>query len=171
MKIKFALFAIGLVLPALAIADTITVYTRPGNPAPDRGVAFLELKLIRPVRNGQRSAPVETVFREIEAAVREADIRTEWAMLVPDANSVVIEVEIGENKYRLASCHPFFERNPGLVVTARGVESLGTRSRSDVLINQPLEFQRGRKAFDPLSAITSFVREEAKFFRESLPSA
>jgi len=166
MRISVALTALLAVIPALVLADTITVRMRPGYPVPNLGYSAFELKLVRPVI--EKTAPadaIESVFREVEAAVQEAGIDTEWALLVPDAKSLEIRAEIGGRKIVLSSCHPFFESDARLVVTARGVESLGERSRSEVMASQPRSFQRGRKAFDrSLVAIMSYLRTKGEVF-------
>src|SRR5512132_3242397 len=158
--------ALLLLAPALSLADTITVHVRAGYPVPSRGSAALELTLVRPVtRQSVASDAVEAVFREVEAALAEAGISDDWALLVPDAKSIHIRAEIGGRTTTLASCHPFFENDPRLVVTARGVESLGSRSRIDVIDAQPRSFQRGRNAFDrSLAAITRFLQTKGEVF-------
>lgn len=166
MRISVVFAALLVLAPGLVLADTITVQTRPGYPSRGSGYSAFELKLVRPVA-GQTTAPgpIEAAFREVESAVAEAAITDKWALLVPDAGSLEIRAEIGGRTITLASCHLHFESDPRLVVTARGVESLAGRSRTDVIDAQPLAFQRGRKAFErSVSAIMQYVQTRGAVF-------
>lgn len=166
MRIAWAvLVSLGLVATS-TMADTITVRTSPGYPSPGQGYARLELKLVRPTQRATTpTSRIETVFREVESAVNEASITSGWSLLVPDAESLDIVVEIDGRTIRLSSCHMYFESDPQLVVTSRGVESLGSRSRNDVLANQPPSFQRGRKAFErSVAAVKAFVHAKGQVF-------
>ena len=70
--------------------------------------------------------------------------------MIPDAPSLEITIELGGRRLRLASAHVSVERNANAVVTERGIETLGPRSRSEVLSRQGETFRSRRLAFDAI---------------------
>ena len=62
----------------------------------------------------------------------------------PGASRVELIYGAGGKDRRLASWHEAFERNPEMVVTERGVEPLGKRSRAEVLAGCSREYRRFR---------------------------
>ena len=69
----------------------------------------------------------------------------------PDARHTSLVVRSGDREIvRLASWHELFEADPRLVVTATGVQPLGTRSRDSVFEGQPAEYRRFRSRWNKM---------------------
>lgn len=68
----------------------------------------------------------------------------------PDSKTSVIEIKDGNKTLRMESWHELFEQNPKLIVTAKGVETLGARSREEVMKAQPEEYKHFREIWDTI---------------------
>lgn len=135
--------------------DRVVIRSLPGYPAPGRSSESVEVDV---ARTGSSSAAAEQeidrFFASVERTLGENRIGGDWQSVIPDAPYVEITVELRGKRIRLASAHPPLERNGTQVVTERGVEALGQRTRESVLAAQSEPFRRHRLAFDTLLRLT-----------------
>lgn len=88
----------------------------------------------------------------------------------PDSSFDVIEVRLADRQLRMDSWHEDFEKNPKLVVTSRGVESLEGRNRDAVLAAEPPEYRRFRRVWlDIQSAVDSWIPSGGDPFTGTIP--
>jgi len=136
-------------------ADQIVIRSLPGYPAPGRSTEKIE---VRVERVGAPSAaaeqPVDRFFAAVEETLRKHRIVGDWQTVIPDAPSIEITVLMQGKRIRLASAHPVLEKSGTQMVTERGMEALGQRTRASVLAAQSEAFQRHRAAFDRLLELT-----------------
>jgi hypothetical protein len=140
--------------PAQA-ADEVSVRHRPGYPLPGRSVESIEIsiKRIAPSQNTQRE-DVDRFFSQVEATLAEYGIVRDWQLVIPDAPYIEIVIHLSGRRTRLASAHVDMEKNRSLVVTERGVETLGQQSRAAVLSQQSEELRRHRLAFERILGLS-----------------
>jgi len=79
----------------------------------------------------------------------------------PDSSYVSIVITRGNDKITINSWHPLFEKNPKLVVTSQGVESLDGRTREVVLKTDKKWYQDARRCFDKIIDFTESKAEPA----------
>jgi hypothetical protein len=136
-------------------ADRVVIRSLPGYPAPGRSSESVE---VRVERSGSPSAaaeqPIDRYFAAVEETLLKYRIVGDWQTVIPDAPSIEISVLLQGKRIRLASAHPVLERSGTQVVTERGAEALGQRTRASVLSAQGEAFQRHRAAFDRLIELT-----------------
>jgi hypothetical protein len=77
----------------------------------------------------------------------------------PDSGFVALTITNGQEKIVVRSWHPLFEANPHVVVTSRGVETLGARNREEVLESDEAWYREARRVFDEL---LTFTRSKAQ---------
>jgi hypothetical protein len=88
----------------------------------------------------------------------------------PDSDFDVIEVRLADRVLQMNSWHEVFEKNPKLVVTSHGVESLDGRDRSAVLAAQPPEYQHFRRVWSDIRAtVESWTPSEGEAFTGAIP--
>jgi hypothetical protein len=93
---------------------------------------------------------VDRFFASVEATLSKYRIVRDWQIVILDAPSIEITVDLNGRRIRLASAHVPLERSGSHVVTERGVEGLDRRTRDSVLSQQSEEFRRHRLAFERL---------------------
>lgn len=77
----------------------------------------------------------------------------------PDSGYVAVTLKNGREEILVRSWHPLFERNPKLVVTSNGVETLNGRTHNDVLKSDKTWYLQARRTFDE---IVSYAKTKAK---------
>jgi hypothetical protein len=88
----------------------------------------------------------------------------------PDSSFDVIEVRLADRELVMNSWHEGFEKNPKLVVTSHGVESLEGRDRNAVLAAEPPEYQRFRGVWSDIrSTVESWTPSEGDPVAGSIP--
>lgn len=88
----------------------------------------------------------------------------------PDSSFDVIEVRLAGRELVMNSWHDGFEKNPKLVVTSHGAESLDGRSRNAVLAAEPPEYQRFRRVWSDIrSTAASWTPSQGDPFTGSVP--
>jgi hypothetical protein len=150
---------IGLtVLSAAAFAqsqDKISIRYLPGSPLPGRSSEWVDLRIERMEFSTQAGRQdVDRFFAMVEATLSEHRVVRDWQIVIPDAPSIEITVEMRGRRIRLASAHLPLERGGTHVVTERGLEALNQRTRDSVLSQQSEEFRRHRLAFERLLELT-----------------
>jgi hypothetical protein len=137
---------------ALAQAqDKLTVRYLPGQPLPGRSSEWVDVRIERmgpSAKGGEHD--IDRFFASVEAILSDYRIVRDWQIVIPDAPSVEITVELSGRRIRLASAHVPLERTGSHVVTERGLEALDQRTRDSVLSQQSEEFRRHRLAFERL---------------------
>ncbi len=73
----------------------------------------------------------------------------------PDSGFVAITLTRGKSTLTVRSWHPLFEKNPNLVVTSHGVETLNERNREEVLKSDKAWYRNARKCFDKITAFAT----------------
>ena len=136
-------------------SDRVVIRYVPGYPAPGRSSETVEVDV---ARTGSSSAAAEheidRFFTAVERTLQQYRIIGDWQSAIPDAPYVEITVHLRGKRIRLASAHPPLERSGSQVVTERGVEALGQRTRESALAAQSEPFRRHRLAFDTLLRLT-----------------
>lgn len=142
--------------PAFARAqDTVSIRYLPGYPLPGRSTERLDVRVERTgssTKAGEQE--IDRFFAQVEATLSQYRVVRDWQMAIPDAPSIEIAVDVNGRRIRLVSAHLPLERNPGHVVTERGLEALNQRTRDSVLAQQSEEFRRHRLAFEKLLELT-----------------
>jgi hypothetical protein len=159
--------ALGIALlstTALAqVQDTVTVRYLSGYPLPGRSMERADVRIERARGSTKVGADdVDRFFASVEAILVEYRIVKDWQLVIPDAPSVEITVDVNGRRVRLASAHVPLEREGKVVVTERGAEPLDQRTRDAVLAQQGEDFRRQRQAFDRLLDLT-LQRARARF--------
>ncbi len=155
--------ALVLALAALCMAgfaraeDRVSIRYTPGYPLPARSSERIELRVERsgpaPAMRAE-DQEVDRFFALVQATLSDSGIARDWQSVIPDAPWIEITVELNGQRTRLASAHVPLERTGNRVVTERGVEPLGERTREAVLAQQSEAHRRHRVAFDRLLALT-----------------
>ena len=87
----------------------------------------------------------------------------------PDSSFDVIEVRLADRELVMSSWHERFEKDPKVVVTSHGVESLDGRNRNAVLAAEPPEYQRFRRVWSDIgSTVESWTPSEGEPFTGSV---
>ena len=76
----------------------------------------------------------------------------DWNNFDPAAPYRPVVLELEGKRIVLRSRHPIIEKDPGLVVTSRGVENLNGLGRAEVLRSGDLPYLKKREAFDAIVA-------------------
>lgn len=97
---------------------------------------------------------IDRFFASVEDTLSEYRIVRDWQIVIPDAPSIEIAVDLRGRRIRLASAHAPLERSGNQVATERGVEPLNQRTRDSILSQQREEFRRNRLAFERLLELT-----------------
>ena len=135
--------------------DRVSVRYLPGMPLPGNSSEWIDLRVERmraPTRNDAQD--VDRFFAAVEAILSRYGVAGDWQIVLPDAPSIEITVELDGRRVRLASAHLSLERDGRLVVTERGAEALGQRTRESVVSKQSESFRMHRQAFEELLALT-----------------
>lgn len=137
---------------AVALADDrVSFRFLPGHPLPGRSSERLDLRIERTgAAASAGDQDIDRFFASIETTLTRHRIVRDWQLVIPDAPSLEITIELDGRRIRLASAHVPVERNANAVVTERGIEMLGQRSRSEVLSRQGEAFRSHRLAFDAI---------------------
>lgn len=135
--------------------DKVIIRYVPGQPLPDRSSEVIEVRVER-----MRAPPmavdqgVDRFFSLVQATLSEHRIVRDWQLVIPDAPYIEIAIDLNGRRTRLASAHVPIERSEKSVVTERGSEPLGQRTRDALLAQQSDEYRRYRLAFDRLLELT-----------------
>jgi hypothetical protein len=135
---------IGCAFDLKAEAFSISIIEQPGRRGGPKVVASIEAK------DDATRKEIAALWDEAAKAFPE-DRRN---MYGPDSSYVSIVITRGNDKITINSWHPLFEKNPKLVVTSQGVESLDGRTREDVLKADKKWYQNARRCFDKIVAFT-----------------
>jgi hypothetical protein len=141
---------------ALAQAqDKVSIRYLPGHPLPSRSTEWIDVRIERmgsSTKGGEQE--IDRFFTLIEATLSEYRIVRDWQIVIPDAPSIEITVDLSGRRIRLASAHVPLEKTGSHVVTERGLEALNQRTRDSVLSQQSEEFRRHRLAFERILELT-----------------
>jgi hypothetical protein len=133
----------------------LSVRYLPGHPPPSRSIESVAVRIERMGPATQKEQQeIDRFFTLVETTLAEHRVVRDWQLVIPDAPSIEITVDLSGRRIRLASAHVPVERTGNLVVTERGVEALNQRTRASVLSQQSEEFRRHRLAFERLLALT-----------------
>jgi hypothetical protein len=145
-----------LSIAALAQAqDRVSIRCLPGYPLPNRSTEWVDIRIERmgaPTEGGEQE--IDRFFASVEATLSKYRIVRDWQIVIPDAPSIEITIDLNGRRTRLASVHVLLERSGNHVVTERGVEALNQRTRDSVLSQQSEEFRQHRLAFERLLELT-----------------
>jgi len=131
--------------------DRVSIRYLPGYPLPSRSSERVDVRIERIGSSTRAEAQeIDRFFALVEATLSEYRIARDWQIVIPDAPSIEITVDLNGRRIRLASAHVSLERSGTSVVTERGVEALNRRTRDSVLSQQSEEFRRHRLAFERL---------------------
>jgi len=92
------------------------------------------------------------------ADLRAAGTLTDPAMknhFGPDARTIEIDIDLGNQKMKIASWHMFVDETKSIALS-RGIVSLGGRSAADMLAEEPPEY---RRFLDSWSALRKDIRD------------
>lgn len=92
---------------AVALADDrVSFRYLPGHPLPARSSERLDLRIERtgPAARTDDQA-IDRFFASIEATLSEHRIVRDWQLVIPDAPSIEITIELDGRRIRLASAH------------------------------------------------------------------
>ncbi len=132
-------------------ADSVSIRTFPGYPLPGQSIGKADVRIERLYTSPDaRDQEIDRFFSRVEATLTELGIARDWQMVIPDAPSIEITVELSGRRTRLASAHVSLERNEKVVVTERGAEALNGRTRDAVLSQRSEATRQHRLAFERL---------------------
>lgn len=152
----FLLGSMVLSTTALAqAADAVGIRSFPGYPPPGRSSESIAVRVERSAPAGAGSEQeIDRFFAAVATVLADHRIDGDWQLVIPDAPYIEITVDLHGRRIRLASAHVPLERSGNQVVTERGAEALGQRTRAAVLSEQREAFRRHRAAFDGLLELT-----------------
>jgi len=135
--------------------DEVSIRFLPGYPVPGKNSERVDVRVERmgpTTKAGDQD--IDRFFAMVQAILSEYRIVHDWQIVVPDAPSIEITINLNGRRTRLVSAHVPVERSGNTVVTERGAEALNKRPRDAVLSQQSEEFRRHRRAFDRLLELT-----------------
>lgn len=140
---------------ALAQADDkVSIRYLPGYPLPSHSADWVDVRIEHvgsSTTAGEQA--IDRFFASVEATLSEYRIVRDWQLVIPDAPSIEITVDVSGRRIRLTSTHAPIERTGKHVVTERGLETLDPRTLDSALAQQSEQFQRHRLAFERVLAL------------------
>jgi hypothetical protein len=139
---------------AATAEDQITVDYLAGYPLPDRSVEQITLRVSRlysaPNLTETSKTDVDRLFEQISSVLAESKITRDWQLVIVDAPSIRIAINIDGQKRILNSSHVDLERSGEYLLTEHGMEAVSSEDRRAVLAKQSETFRRYRIAFDTI---------------------
>ncbi len=136
------------------VEDSVSIRYLPGYPLPNQSSEWLDIRIKRispPIEAEERE--IDRFFSLVAATLAEYGVIRDWQIVIPDAPSIEITVDLNGRRMRLASAHVVLERTGNWIVTERGVEALNQRTHDAVLSQQSEEYRRHRLAFEKLLSL------------------
>ena len=143
--------------------DKVSIRYLPGYPPPARSSEWLDVRVERmgsPTKGEEQE--IDRFFASVAATLSKYGVDGDWQVVMPDAPSIEITIDLDGKQIRLASAHVSIERSGTHVVTERGMEALDQRTLDAVLSQQSEEFRRHRWAFERLLEL-ALDRTRAEF--------
>ena len=128
--------------------DKVSIRYLPGYPLPDRSSEWLEVRVERMGSPKGDEQEIDRFFASVAATLSENGVDGDWQVVIPDAPSIEITIDLDGRQIRLASAHVSLERSGTHVLTERGWVALDGRTLDAVLSQQSEEFRRHRLAFE-----------------------
>ncbi len=162
MKSFVSSFLIGFVLAFLSVAagadDEIAVRYREWHSRPDQSSEWIELHVSRPssppaVRETSKQ-DVDLFFQRVSAVLAANGVSEDWQLVLPDAPSIEMVIDIHGKRLKLASSHVGLERDGTYVLTECGLHAIRNEERGSVLAEQSDSFRRHRRAFEAILRLT-----------------
>lgn len=164
--------------PVIAPAITVSVETREANRSgvliavwPDGTIIWSgdQVHGGPPYRQGRTDAAKLAAFL---VRLEKQGLLKKYADILetgPDSSYHLIRIVSGKTRASLGSWHEIFERNPKLVVTSRGVTSLGDKTREEELRNDDPAYREFRKHWQEIRTFTTkLIPPKGKPYREEL---
>jgi hypothetical protein len=162
MRCSARFFLSGTVILFLSISaiaeDEITVSYLGGNPPPDRSVEQVTIRVSRlyspPNLTETSKLDVDRFFEQISSVLAKNKIASDWQLVIVDAGSIRLTINIDGQKRILNSSHVDLERSGEYLLTERGMEAIPYKDRDSVLAKQSETFRHNRIAFDAILQLT-----------------